>query len=64
MKKQAAAMSRREALKALAIGTVAGTAVTLTSTAVAESSDVTPAVSKGEGYRETPHIRAYYASLR
>ncbi|MGL4475049.1 MAG: formate dehydrogenase [Shewanella sp.] len=62
--KQQAAMSRREALKALTVGTVASAAVIVIAPVAAESNDVTPAVVKGEGYRETPHIRAYYASLR
>jgi hypothetical protein len=62
MKKQASNISRREALKTLAMGSVASVAVTLTSPVLAQSADVDQVV-KGESYRETDHIRAYYASL-
>ncbi|MEC4726267.1 twin-arginine translocation signal domain-containing protein [Shewanella sp. D64] len=62
MKKQASNISRREVLKTLAMGSVASVAATLTGPVLAQSEDVTQVV-KGEGYRETEHIRAYYASL-
>ncbi|BDM62593.1 formate dehydrogenase accessory protein FdhX [Shewanella sp. NFH-SH190041] len=63
MKKQASGISRRQALKRLIAGGAAGSAVVLAGTARAESQAVTKAV-KGEGYQETDHIRAYYASLQ
>ncbi|MCF1428568.1 MAG: formate dehydrogenase [Shewanella sp.] len=62
MKKQACGISRRQALKArIAGGTVVASASQV-GEANAESKEVTPAV-KVEGYKETDHTRAYYASL-
>ena len=63
MKKQASGMSRRQALKTLVVGTAAVAAASQVDEAKAESQEVTKVV-KGEGYRETDHIRAYYASLQ
>lgn len=62
MKKQASSISRRQALKTLIAGGAA-VAASHAGQANAESQEVTKAV-KGEGYRETDHIRAYYASLQ
>ncbi|MCL1039519.1 twin-arginine translocation signal domain-containing protein [Shewanella corallii] len=63
MKKQASGISRRQALKTLVVGGAAVAASSHVGEAKAESEEVTKEV-KGEGYRETDHIRAYYASLQ
>ncbi|MGI2260979.1 twin-arginine translocation signal domain-containing protein [Shewanella sp. GXUN23E] len=63
MKKQASGISRRQALKTLIAGGAVVAAASHAGEANAESKEVTPAV-KGEGYRETDHIRAYYESLQ
>ncbi|MBY6187377.1 twin-arginine translocation signal domain-containing protein [Marinobacter hydrocarbonoclasticus] len=56
-------LDRRRALKALGLG--AG-AVALSSGAVQAQTSPTEAkpVTKPSGYRESPHVLAYYASLR
>ncbi len=51
---------RRGLLKTLAMAPVAGAAVAATP-ALAESK---PVEAKTEGYRETDHVRRYYATLR
>ncbi len=56
---------RRQFIKTLAVagGAVAAVAVTAEVTAeVVESS--TPPAKDSQGYRETEHVRAYYASAR
>ncbi|SHI03949.1 twin-arginine translocation signal domain-containing protein [Ferrimonas marina] len=64
MKDRQPQQDRRRALKALGLG--AGAAA-LTSTAVQaapESQAATPDDTKSTGYRETPHVLTYYATLR
>lgn len=63
MKKQASDMGRRQLLKALAIGSAAGAVATVSGQALAAKPEASE-VPKGEGYRETDHVRNYYASLR
>ncbi|MGL5358254.1 MAG: twin-arginine translocation signal domain-containing protein [Shewanella sp.] len=63
MKKQASDMGRRQLLKALALGGAAGAVVTVSGQALAATPTATPAAPKDENYRETDHIRQYYASL-
>ncbi|MGL5409046.1 MAG: twin-arginine translocation signal domain-containing protein [Shewanella sp.] len=63
MKKQASDMGRRQLLKALALGGAAGAVVTVSSQALAASPTTSPAAPKNENYRETEHVRQYYASL-
>ncbi len=63
MKKQASEMSRRQLLKALALGSAAGAVATVSGQAMAATPESSNAVT-GDGYRETDHIRSYYASLR
>ncbi|MGL4581168.1 MAG: twin-arginine translocation signal domain-containing protein [Shewanella sp.] len=63
MKKQASDMGRRQLLKALALGGAAGAVVTVSSQALAASPTTAPTVPGNENYRETDHIRNYYASL-
>lgn len=64
MKKQASDMGRRQLLKALAVGSAAGAVATVSGQALAASPAVAPTTEKGDGYRETDHVRSYYASLR
>ncbi|MCE9679700.1 twin-arginine translocation signal domain-containing protein [Shewanella sp. AS1] len=64
MKKQASDMGRRQLLKALALGSAAGAVATVSSQAVAATPENATTSAKGDGYRETDHIRSYYASLR
>lgn len=65
MKKQASDMGRRQLLKALALGSAAGAVATVVSgqaaAAVPQSATNT---EQGDNYRETEHVRNYYASLR
>jgi len=63
MKKQASDMSRRQLLKTLAIGSAAGVVTTISGKSVAESTAVESSETN-KGYRETEHIRQFYASLR
>ncbi len=63
MKKQASDMGRRQLLKALALGSAAGAVATVSGQALASTTAVAPTGSKTENYRETDHIRNYYASL-
>ncbi|MCG9698083.1 twin-arginine translocation signal domain-containing protein [Shewanella sp. Isolate11] len=63
MKKQASDMSRRQLLKALAVGSAAGAVATVSGQAMAATPETTETVT-GDGYKETDHIRSYYASLR
>lgn len=63
MKKQASDMGRRQLLKALALGSAAGAVATVSGQAAAATTDVAPK-AKDDGYRETDHIRSYYATLR
>ncbi|QYJ75382.1 MULTISPECIES: formate dehydrogenase [Shewanella] len=53
---------RRAFLKTMAMGSVAGVAVATCGSAVAQPLESASAQSKG--YRETEHVRRYYASLR
>ncbi|MBR9729309.1 formate dehydrogenase [Shewanella intestini] len=62
MKKQASDMDRRQMLKTLAAGATVGAAATLSTSASAAEPKVA-AENKSSGYRETDHIRNYYASL-
>lgn len=64
MKKQASDMGRRQLLKALALGSAAGAVATISSQALASTPTVAPTGSKSDNYRETEHIRNYYASLK
>ncbi|GGI89881.1 formate dehydrogenase [Shewanella gelidii] len=63
MKKQASDMGRRQLLKALALGSAAGAAATMSGQAAAAPAAKAPE-DQGDGYRETDHIRNYYATLR
>ncbi|WP_394204248.1 twin-arginine translocation signal domain-containing protein [Shewanella waksmanii] len=63
MKKQASDMGRRQLLKALALGSAAGAVATVSGQAVAATPSIEP-TAKGDGYRETDHVRSYYDSLR
>ncbi|ABI40782.1 twin-arginine translocation signal domain-containing protein [Shewanella bicestrii] len=63
MKKQASDMGRRQLLKALALGSAAGAVATVSSQALAATPTVAPSETKSDNYRETDHIRNYYASL-
>ncbi|GAA0791076.1 formate dehydrogenase [Shewanella sp. ULN5] len=62
MKKQASDMGRRQMLKALALGSAAGAVASVSAPALAASPKATQA-SESNNYRETEHIRNYYASL-
>lgn len=64
MKKQASDMGRRQLLKALALGSAAGAVATVSGQALATAPTVEPIEPKSENYRETDHIRHYYASLK
>ncbi|ARD24301.1 MULTISPECIES: twin-arginine translocation signal domain-containing protein [Shewanella] len=64
MKKQASVMDRRQMLKALAVGSAAGAVATVSGQALAASPEATSSVDKSDGYRETDHVRSYYATLR
>ncbi|AVV84768.1 MULTISPECIES: twin-arginine translocation signal domain-containing protein [Shewanella] len=64
MKKQASDMGRRQLLKALALGSAAGAVATVSGQALAAAPTVEPIEPKSENYRETDHIRHYYASLK
>ncbi len=64
MKKPASEMSRRELLKALAIGGGAVAAATVTGSAAAAAPSEAAQEVKSDRYRETEHIRNYYATLR
>jgi len=63
MKKPASDMGRRQLLKALALGSTAGAVVTVSSQALASTKTAATTEPKSENYRETDHIRNYYASL-
>ncbi|MEL4281941.1 MULTISPECIES: twin-arginine translocation signal domain-containing protein [Shewanella] len=63
MKKQASDMGRRQLLKALALGSAAGAVATVSSQALAATPTVAPVTPQSDNYRETDHIRNYYASL-
>ncbi|QIR13118.1 formate dehydrogenase [Shewanella aestuarii] len=62
MKKQASDMGRRQMLKALALGSAAGAVASVSAPALAASPKATTETSSNN-YRETEHIRNYYASL-
>ncbi|MCK7630979.1 twin-arginine translocation signal domain-containing protein [Shewanella sp. JNE10-2] len=64
MKKQASDMGRRQLLKALALGSAAGAVATVSGQALAAAPTVEPIEPKSDNYRETDHIRHYYASLK
>ena len=64
MKKPASDMGRRQLLKALALGSAAGAVATVSGQALAAAPTVEPIEPKSESYRETDHIRHYYASLK
>lgn len=64
MKKQASDMGRRQLLKALAVGSAAGAVATISGQAMAATPAQAKESASGDGYRETDHIRSYYASLR
>ena len=63
MKKPASDIGRRQLLKALALGSAAGAVVTVSSQALASTKTAETVEPKSENYRETEHIRHYYASL-
>ncbi|MDF0533431.1 twin-arginine translocation signal domain-containing protein [Shewanella yunxiaonensis] len=64
MKKQASDMSRRQLLKALAIGSAAGAVATVSGQAMAAAPEASTEPKPQDGYRETEHIRSYYDTLR
>ncbi|MCH4295024.1 formate dehydrogenase [Shewanella sp. 3B26] len=64
MKKPASEMSRRELLKALAIGGGAVAAATVAGSATAAAPTEAASEEQSDKYRETEHIRNYYATLR
>jgi len=63
MKKQASDMGRRQMLKALALGTAAGAVASVSAPALAQVTKPSTEEPTGTNYRETEHIRNYYASL-
>ena len=64
MKKPAVDPSRRQMLKALALGSAAGAVASVVSTQATAATGAAPAQEQSENYRETEHVRDYYASLR
>ncbi|GAA4885410.1 twin-arginine translocation signal domain-containing protein [Ferrimonas pelagia] len=56
-------MARRQFLKTVATGSAAAAAAAVVSPA-ALAADAPTAPSKGVGYRETEHVRNYYAVAR
>ena len=61
--KEKSASGRREFLKLASLGTVVGGASLLLQDAPAEAAEAK--TGKGAaGYRETPHVKAVYASMR
>jgi nitrous oxide reductase len=63
MNKQASDMGRRQMLKALALGSAAGAVASVSAPALAQVTKPSKEEPKGSNYRETEHIRNYYASL-
>ncbi|WP_394132568.1 twin-arginine translocation signal domain-containing protein [Shewanella maritima] len=62
MSKNVSDMSRRHMLKALALGGAAGAVASVSAPAAAAApKQVTQ--PKSDKYRETEHVRSYYASL-
>lgn len=64
MEKQANDPGRRQLLKALALGSAAGAVATVVSSQVVAAPADSPTQEQGETYRETQHVRDFYASLR
>ena len=64
MKKQSHDINRRQLLKSFAIGSTATLSATLITPAKANSKHTIPLEKKPQGYQETEHILAYYASLK
>ncbi|GGY98959.1 twin-arginine translocation signal domain-containing protein [Shewanella fodinae] len=64
MKKQASDMSRRQLLKALAVGSAAGAVATVSGQAMAAAPQAANEPKPQDGYRETEHVRSYYDTLR
>lgn len=62
-KKERSASGRREFLKLASLGTVVGGASLLMQEVPAEAAESKTANS-GKGYRETPHVKAFYDSTR
>ncbi|MCL1144255.1 formate dehydrogenase [Shewanella gaetbuli] len=62
MKKQASDMGRRQVLKTLALGSAAGAVASVSAPALAAAPKAADA-PQSSNYRETEHIRNYYASL-
>jgi len=60
-RKEKATADRRSFLKLAGIGALTGGAAMALGKAPAEASDVT---QDGKSYRETDHVKAYYASAR
>lgn len=57
--------SRRNFLKTLGVaGTAASAAALAGNLQAASEAEPDTAATQAEGYRETPHIRSYYDSLR
>ncbi|UJF22201.1 formate dehydrogenase [Shewanella sp. OMA3-2] len=63
MKKQASDMGRRQMLKTLALGSVAGAVASVSAPALAAASPKATDEPSSDNYKETEHIRSYYASL-
>jgi hypothetical protein len=62
-KSKAAATGRREFLKLASLGTVVGGASLLLQDAAAQASEA-KTDERSAGYRETPHVKAFYESTR
>ncbi|AZG71544.1 formate dehydrogenase [Shewanella livingstonensis] len=63
MNKQASDMGRRQMLKALALGSAVGAVASVSAPALAQVTKPSTQEPSGSNYRETEHIRNYYASL-
>jgi hypothetical protein len=62
-KKERSVTARREFLKLASIGTVVGGASLVLQNKPAESAEA-KAEAGGKGYRETPHVKAFYESAK
>lgn len=60
-KERRSGTGRRELLKLAGLGAVAGAAAVARPSGRAEAAETRPS---GRGYRETPHVKTYYALAR